>query len=68
MKYVAWKYTAPYIVYRKTEMIDSVFLLLWLLWFGYEIWFVNNCFKVIQNGVKPFINEIVKKSCFHVDI
>ena len=24
--------------------------------------------KVIQNGVKPFINEIVKKSCFHVDL
>ena len=24
--------------------------------------------KVIQNGVKPFINEIVNKSCFHVDL
>ena len=24
--------------------------------------------KVIQNGVKPFINEIVKNSCFHVDL
>ena len=23
--------------------------------------------KVIQNGVKPFLNETVKKSCFHVD-
>ena len=24
--------------------------------------------KVIQNGVKPFTDEIVKKSCFHVDL
>ena len=24
--------------------------------------------KVIQNGVKPFLNETVKKSCFHVDL
>ena len=23
--------------------------------------------KVIQNGKKPFLNETVKKSCFHVD-
>ena len=26
------------------------------------------CLKVIQNGVKPFINEMAKKSCFHVDL
>ena len=26
------------------------------------------CVKVIQNGVKPFLNETVKKSCFHVDL
>ena len=32
--------------------------------YGYTLTFV----KVIQNGVKPFINEIVKKSCFHVDL
>ena len=25
-------------------------------------------FKVIQNGVKPFLNETVIKSCFHVDL
>ena len=25
-------------------------------------------FKVTQNGVKPFLNEIVKKSCFNVDL
>ena len=25
-------------------------------------------FKVTQNGVKPFLNETVKKSCFHVDL
>ena len=24
--------------------------------------------KVIQNGVKPFLNETVKKSCFHVEL
>ena len=24
--------------------------------------------KVIQNGVKPFLNETLKKSCFHVDL
>ena len=24
--------------------------------------------KVIQNGVKPFLNETVKKSCFHIDL
>ena len=24
--------------------------------------------KVIQNGVKQFLNETVKKSCFHVDL
>ena len=37
--------------------------------------FYENCndnvpgfIKVIQNGVKPFLNETVKKSCFNIDL
>ena len=37
------------------------------------LWAVNGYspmpdLKVIQNGVKPFLNETVKKSCFHLDL
>ena len=35
---------------------------------GFRDRLVLDFLKVIQNGVKPFLNEIVKKSCFHVDL
>ena len=33
-----------------------------------SILLVRSTVKVIHKGVKPFLNETVKKSCFHVDL
>ena len=36
--------------------------------YRYSAKVIGHFVKVIRNGVKPFLNETVKKSCFHVDL